>query len=86
MAPVARLLAIDRTTLTAALKPLERRGLLRIEADPQDRRGRCLRLTEEGHALLLAALPDWRRAHVELETALPGLDMDMLREGLRALA
>jgi DNA-binding MarR family transcriptional regulator len=36
-APVAELLAMDRTTLTAALKPLERRGLVRIEPHPKDR-------------------------------------------------
>src|SRR3954454_18192864 len=37
MGPVASLLAMDRTTLTAALKPLERRGLLKIKSDPNDR-------------------------------------------------
>src|SRR5246127_2613989 len=30
MAPVAAQLAMDRTTLTAALKPLERRGLVAV--------------------------------------------------------
>src|SRR5512147_3343426 len=34
---VAELLAMDRTTLTANLKPLERCGLVRIKADPGDR-------------------------------------------------
>src|ERR1700710_2370973 len=38
MAPVARLLAMDRTTLTAALKPLEKRGLVDLDPDPKDRR------------------------------------------------
>src|ERR1700759_2946712 len=42
MAPVAALLAMDRTTLTAALKPLQRRGLVEVAADPADRRGRLL--------------------------------------------
>ena len=37
MGAVASLLAMDRTTLTAALKPLERRGLAQVEADPEDR-------------------------------------------------
>ena len=32
MAAVAALLAMDRTTLTAALKPLERRGLVEVKA------------------------------------------------------
>src|ERR1051326_7911471 len=44
MAPVAALLAMDRTTLTAALKLLERRGLTTIAPDPEDRRGRRLSL------------------------------------------
>ncbi len=35
---VAHLLAMDRTTLTAALKPLERRGLVQVSVDPADRR------------------------------------------------
>src|ERR1700735_927000 len=38
MGSVADLLAMDRTTLTAALKPLERRGLVAVAADPADRR------------------------------------------------
>src|ERR687886_1887102 len=42
---VAALLAMDRTTLTAALKPLERRGLIEVTADPQDPRRRGLTLT-----------------------------------------
>src|ERR1700693_3094939 len=36
MGPVASLLAMDRTTLTAALKPLERRGLVKISREPSD--------------------------------------------------
>ena len=36
MGSVASLLAMDRTTLTAALKPLERRGLVAISVDPND--------------------------------------------------
>src|SRR5579863_2117787 len=38
MGPVASLLAMDRTTLTAALIPLERRGLVSSSPDPKDRR------------------------------------------------
>jgi DNA-binding MarR family transcriptional regulator len=64
---VARLLAMDRTTLTAALKPLERRGLLRIAADATDRRVRRLALTPAGRGLLAAALPIWRRQHRLIE-------------------
>src|SRR5512141_1002503 len=59
MGAVASLLAVDRTTLTAALKPLERRGLVAVAADPDDRRGRRLRLTPDGMALLARAVPIW---------------------------
>src|SRR5437868_12386639 len=45
---VAALLAMDRTTLTANLKPLERRGLVSVSVDPADRRGRRLMLTAAG--------------------------------------
>src|SRR5579864_7250534 len=37
---IATLLAMDRTTLTADLKPLVRRGLVEIAVDPEDRRSR----------------------------------------------
>src|SRR5271155_377249 len=52
MGSVASLLAMDRTTLTAALKPLERRGLVKVSPDPADRRGRSLTLTPKGKRLL----------------------------------
>jgi len=85
MAPVAELLAMDRTTLTAALKPLEHRGLLAIETDPKDKRSRRIRLTGEGHAALLRALPKWRETHAEIERAQPDINMNRLRSWLRSL-
>ena len=74
MAPVAALLAMDRTTLTAALKPLERRGLVEIRIDPSDRRGRLLSLTPAGQALLSSAVPIWERTHASVESQLAGED------------
>ncbi|MFZ2980274.1 MAG: MarR family winged helix-turn-helix transcriptional regulator, partial [Sphingobium sp.] len=52
MAPVAQLLAMDRTTLTAAMKPLERRGLVEVHVDQADRRSRLLVLTDAGRDAL----------------------------------
>jgi DNA-binding MarR family transcriptional regulator len=86
MAPVAELLAMDRTTLTAALKPLEQRGLLAIESDPNDKRSRRIRLTRKGHAALLRALPKWREIHAEIEQAQPDINLNRLRSWLRSLA
>src|SRR5277367_281069 len=85
MAAVASLLAMDRTTLTAALKPLERRGLVKVSADPADGRSRRLALTAKGHGLLAQAVPSWERTHVELEALLPKGDPHRLRENLGAL-
>ena len=86
MGPVAAVLAMDRTTLTAALKPLERRGLVRIEADPRDRRGRLLRLTEEGRRLLTKAFPIWQETHEKVDRQLSQFDMNVLRAGMMAIA
>jgi DNA-binding MarR family transcriptional regulator len=86
MGPVAQLLAMDRTTLTAALKPLERRGLVRVEIDPKDKRSRLLALTDAGREVLAAAVPIWRETHRVIETGLPGMDADGLRGALMALA
>jgi DNA-binding MarR family transcriptional regulator len=85
MRSVASLLAMDRTTLTAALKPLERRGLIAVNPDPDDRRSRFITLTPEGSDLLASAVPIWERTHREVE-ALTGGDADRLRTHMRALA
>ncbi|MBO0133887.1 MULTISPECIES: MarR family winged helix-turn-helix transcriptional regulator [Agrobacterium] len=82
MGPVANLLAMDRTTLTAALKPLERRGLVSIEQDPKDRRGKRLRLTADGMAVLAAAFPIWKQTHAEIEAKIGSGDPDRLRRDL----
>lgn len=86
MAPVAALLAMDRTTLTAALKPLERRALVEVTVDPNDRRGRLLRLTPDGQDLLRQAVPIWEEAHNVTERLLPRGEADALRRGLRSLS
>ena len=85
LAPVARLLGLDRTTLVAAVKPLERRGLLAVVAGSQGH-GRLLRLTDLGREALLAGLPIWRAVHRAIEVETPSLDPDALRTSLRALA
>lgn len=85
MGPVASFLAMDRTTLTAALKPLERRGLVKVEQDPSDRRSRILILTDEGRNLMAQALPVWERTHDEVDQLLTE-DLDTLRKGLLAIS
>jgi DNA-binding MarR family transcriptional regulator len=84
MKDVADVLAMDRTTLTAALKPLAHRKLVRIAVDKEDRRSRRLILTDAGETLLAAAVPIWKREHAKIERAL-ARSGDILREDLLAL-
>lgn len=83
---VATLLAMDRTTLTAALKPLERRGLLVVETDPADRRSRRLSLTDAGRMVLASAVPIWQETHQAVDALIEPGDPDRLRRDLLALS
>jgi DNA-binding MarR family transcriptional regulator len=82
---VAALLAMDRTTLTAALKPLQRRKLVKVEVDKEDRRSRRLILTPAGRALLVKAAPIWKEEHAKLDKELAAFPGDRLRAALRAI-
>lgn len=83
MREVATLLGMDRTTVTSALKTLEKRELVTTQADPGDRRGRLLALTAAGRDRLAEALPIWIEAHREVEGLLD--DPAQLRAGLNAM-
>lgn len=82
---VAALLGLDRTTLTANLKPLERRGLLSVKTDSSDRRNRLAALTPAGATLLACAVPVWTRVQQEVEAHVAGADADRLRADLNSL-
>src|ERR1700726_1961932 len=82
---ISALLAMDRTTLTANLKPLARRGLVTVLVDDADKRSRRLTLTPAGRALLIAAVPVWENEHAAIEGSLDDVDPDRLRADLRAL-
>jgi len=83
---VAAVLAMDRTTLTANLKPLERRGLIAQKVDAVDRRNRRLILTAEGQRALAAAVPIWDATHRAMEARVVDGDADSLRAALTALS
>ncbi len=86
MGAEATLLGMDRTTLTAALKPLQRRGVLKIKVGPADRRSRIVTLTPKGYRLLARAVPVCRRTNVAVEALLPDGDPDRLRKNLQAVS
>ena len=83
---IATTLAMDRTTLTAALKPLQRRGLVTVTVDPADHRSHQLSLTEAGRDLLAAALPLWNREHTAIDRLFGEHGPGRLHADLRALA
>jgi|SRR5919109_1984870 DNA-binding MarR family transcriptional regulator len=83
---VSAVLAMDRTTLNANLKPLERRGLLRVSVDDADRRSRRLGLMPTGRSLLIRALPVWKRTQLATESLLGRSNPDAMRADLRKLS
>ena len=83
---VAAVIGADRTTVTAALKPLVRAGLAKVAADSDDRRVRRIALTALGHARLAAAVPLWTQAHDALEAELEDARLGQMRHDLNALS
>ncbi|MFA6117203.1 MAG: MarR family winged helix-turn-helix transcriptional regulator [Sphingomonas sp.] len=87
LGPVADLLAMDRTSLTANLKPLQRDGLVLVESDSSDRRIKRLVLTAAGKQVLAEAMPVWSSVHGEIDRDLVtrAASGEALRTGLGAL-
>jgi DNA-binding MarR family transcriptional regulator len=82
---LARLIAMDRTTLAANLKPLERDSLLVISASKADRRARSVEITQEGLARLEKAVPLWKSVQRRFEKAFGPAEAAELRAALRAV-
>ena len=83
---VASLLAMDRTTLTAALKPLRRRNLIKITTNRKDQRARLLELTPQGIKVLARATPVWTSTHAAVEACFGAGEPELLRKNLRTLS
>ncbi len=82
---LADFLAMDSTTLTAAVKTLERRGLLQLSADEADARVRRPRLTAAGREVVARAVPLWREEHRLVQEGLSGQDAVALAKVLAQL-
>src|SRR6266567_429244 len=65
---LARLLVMDRSTLGHLLRPLEKRGLVKLEVSQRDRRSRMLVLTQAGKAAVAKARPRWAAAQRRFES------------------
>jgi DNA-binding MarR family transcriptional regulator len=83
---LAEELAMDRTTTTKNLKPLERRGLLEVRHDEEDARVRRIVLTDAGRALLTEAVQHWQAANDAVAASLKGGDLACLHSALETIA
>jgi DNA-binding MarR family transcriptional regulator len=70
LSELAQFLAMDQATMTAAVKTLEKRGLLTLQADAGDGRIRRPSLTREGARVVAEAVPLWKSEHAKLATEL----------------
>lgn len=72
LSELAQFLAMDQATMTAAVKALERRGLLTLAPDATDGRIRRPVLTKEGARVVGEAAPLWKSEHAKLAAELEG--------------
>lgn len=70
-AALARILNLDKTTLSRNLKLMERNGWIE-HTSSDDLRERGFHLTAAGRKLLRAARPGWRRAQKRFQAAMGG--------------
>jgi DNA-binding MarR family transcriptional regulator len=66
---LARLLVMDRSTLGHLLRPLEKRGFVKLEVSGQDRRSRIVALTQAGGAAVAKARPHWGATQRRFESS-----------------
>jgi len=83
---LAEHLSMDRTTLTAALKPLERRALVSVVPDGLDRRGRIINLTDEGMKLIREASPLWKKVQGRITREMGTAGLPVFRAQLAQLS
>jgi DNA-binding MarR family transcriptional regulator len=83
---LAESLVMDRSTLGHLLRPLLKRGLLKLEASKKDRRSCVIRLTPAGRSLLAKARPLWAKAERVFEKHIGAVPARELREVLVRVA
>jgi DNA-binding MarR family transcriptional regulator len=79
-------LAMDRTTITANLKPLERRGLVSVRHDDKDSRVKLLTLTTAGRSLLTKCVKDWQAVNDAIRSRVSGSELTSLYSNLDVIA
>jgi DNA-binding MarR family transcriptional regulator len=79
-------LVMDRSTLGHLLRPLLKRGLLKLDTAKADRRSRVIRLTAAGKSLLKEARPLWAKAEQRFERRIGAAPARALRAALVRVA
>lgn len=83
---LTEMLAMDPTTLSRNLRPLEKAGLAAVGRSEKDRRIRIIRLTADGERVLSDAMPLWRAAQSRVVEALGETEATDLRTRFDATA
>jgi DNA-binding MarR family transcriptional regulator len=83
---LARLLVMDRSTLGHLLRPLDKRGLVRLHVSQRDGRSRVTELTPAGRALVSKGRPLWAGAQQRFASAFGEKRALGLRSVLKQLA
>lgn len=82
---LAKEMVMDRTTLGRTILPLERDGLVRIEAAAGDRRAKEVRLTKAGARRLTEGAQEWAAAQGRFEERFGAKRAAALRAAMRAV-
>lgn len=82
VAELAEILVMDRSSLSHALHPLQRDGLVMVSPTAADRRTKPLALTSKGRAVYRKARPLWDAAQDSFERAYGAAPSLQLRETL----
>lgn len=82
---IARALVMDRTSVTRAIRPLEKLGLLRVARSPVDARSKIVLLTRAGERTVRDAYPRWKRTTQRIRGVLGTARIDALGSELAAL-
>jgi DNA-binding MarR family transcriptional regulator len=82
---IARFMGMDHATVTAAVRKLEKRGLVRVTEDGNDRRARRLSLTDEGVLTVERAVLVWRVEHTKIDLEFGKAEVSGLRAQLLEL-
>jgi MarR family transcriptional regulator, organic hydroperoxide resistance regulator len=83
---LAKLSAMDQTTVSRNLQVLEKSGYVRLEPEPADQRIKRIHITEAGMLKMKEATPLWEKAQMEMERVLGRETIEELLRTFRKIA